>query len=156
MHSAFAANTRKASATERSSQVAQEPAVHPRDAHIHLLCDAMTALHVTGPYRGREPVFRIVRQGDGFFFRVERCDVAHRPEDLLLHAPRRLRQSSIDGRLHIEAMVASVVKYRNASASHDCRSFFAGQPIVREYLLAMLRRNQRTQLSLGIVRPSRM
>src|SRR5579863_5467506 len=48
MHPAFAANAREACSTERRSKIAQKPAVHPRDAHIYLLCDTMTAFQVGG------------------------------------------------------------------------------------------------------------
>src|ERR1017187_1558001 len=156
MHSAFAADTRKSHSSERSSQVTQKPAVHPCDAHIHLLGYAMATLQIAGPYRGRQSVLGVVRQGDGFLFRVERCDVAHRTKDLLLHAPRRLRKSSIDGRLYVETVVTIVAKCRNAPARYDRRSFFSSQSVIREHLLAMLRRDQWSQVSLGIVGPARI
>src|SRR5580658_9989641 len=49
MHSPLTANARKPCAAKRSSQIAQKPTVHPRDAHIHLLRHPMATLQVRGP-----------------------------------------------------------------------------------------------------------
>src|ERR1039458_66575 len=124
MHPTFAANAGKPRATERRSQITQEPAIYPCDANVHLLRYAMTALQVGGPYRSRESVLRVVGHSDGFFFRIKRRNVAHRPKDFFLHAARRFRKSSIDGWLHVEAVVAIVAKLRNSPTSYNRSPFF--------------------------------
>src|SRR5580704_263069 len=144
MHAAFAANAREPRSAKRRSQITQEPAIHPSNAHPHLLRDAMAALQITGPDRRRESVLRVICHGDGFLFRIKRSDVAYWPKDFFLHAPRRFRKASIDGWLHVEPAVAIVTKCRNSSASYNRRSFLPSQSIVGEHLLSMLRRNQRT------------
>ena len=63
-------------------------------------------------------------------------------------------KSSIDGWLHVETVVAIIAKFRNASAGNNRRSFFLGQLVIRENFLAMLRRNQRTEVGFGIGRPA--
>jgi len=84
MHSAFAANPRKSRSSEWRSQIAQEPAVHPCDAHTHLLRYAMATLQIAGPI-SKPPVRTcIVRQGNSFFFRIKRRNVAHRPKNFFL------------------------------------------------------------------------
>src|ERR1017187_3931919 len=139
MHSALAANARKSRSPKRRSQIPQEPAIHPRDAHIHLLCHTVAALQVAGPDRRCESVLRVIGHGNGFLFRIEQRDVANWPEDFFLHAPRRFRKSSIDGWLHVEAVVAIVAKLGNPSASYNRRPFFPRQPVIGEDLLATLR-----------------
>ncbi len=46
MHSAFASDAGQSDAAERRPQIAQEPAIHPRDAHVHLLGHAVPALQI--------------------------------------------------------------------------------------------------------------
>src|ERR1700722_4339741 len=96
MHSTFTSNARKSRSSEWRSQIAQEPAIHPCNAHLHLLCDTMPALQIAGPDRGGEAVFCVVGHGDGFFLRIKRCDVANGPKYFFLDAPRGFWQSSID------------------------------------------------------------
>src|SRR5580658_1974657 len=143
MRPAFAADARKSHSAKRGSQITQEPAIHPGDTHIHLLRHAMPAFQIVGPDRRRQSVLRVIGHGDSFFFRVKRRDVAHGPKDFLLHATRRFRQPGIDGWLYIEAMVATVAKCRNSSSGYNRCPFFYRKPIVAEYLLPMLGRDQR-------------
>src|SRR5208283_6189477 len=130
MHPAFAANAGKSCAAEGRSQIAQEPAVHPRDAHIHLLRNPMAAFQVAGPDRGCESVLRFVGHGHGFLFRIERRNVAYWAKNFFLHAPRRLWKSSIDGGLHVKAVVAIVAKLGNAAASYNRCPIFASLVVV--------------------------
>src|SRR5580700_3915231 len=156
MHPAFAANAGKSRATKGRSQIPQKPAIHPRDAYLHLLRHTMTTLQVAGPDRRRQPVLCVIGQGDGFLFRIKWRNVANRPKDFFLHAPRRFRQSSIDGGFDVEAVVAIVAKPRNSSARYQGRPFFLSQMVVGEHLLSVLCRNQRPQVGLFVVRPARM
>src|SRR5271166_1436818 len=105
MHSAFAADAGKSCPTEWRSQITQEPAIHPCDAHIHLLRHTMTSLQVARPDRRREPIFRVIGHSHGLFFVLKWRDVTNWPKDLLFHAPRRFRKSSIDGWLNVKAVV---------------------------------------------------
>jgi hypothetical protein len=43
MHATLASNPGETYASKRRSQIPQEPAIHPRDANIHLLRDAVAA-----------------------------------------------------------------------------------------------------------------
>ncbi len=54
-----------------------------------------------------QAVLRVVGLGDGFFFGVERRDVAHGTEDFFLHAARGFRQPGENRGLDVEAIVAS-------------------------------------------------
>src|SRR5271156_386251 len=125
MHPALAADARKPNSTERRSQIAQEPAIHPGDTNIHLLRDTMATFQIAGPDRSRESILRIVRHSHGFFFRIKRRNVAHRPKNFFFYAASRLGESSIDRWLYVEAAVATVTERRNAAAGNDRRSFFA-------------------------------
>src|ERR1022692_3847490 len=138
MHSAFAANAGESRSAKRRSQITQEPAIHPRDTHVHSLRNAMASLQVAGPDRCGESILRIIGHRHGFLFQIKRRDVANGPEDFLFHAPRRFRKSSIEGWLHVETVVAIVAKLRNSSATDQRRSFFPGQLVVRKHFLSML------------------
>src|SRR5271166_5558804 len=127
MHAAFAADAGKSGAAKGSSQVAQKPAIHPCDADIHLLCDAMAALKITGPDRGCEAVLRIIGHSNRFLFGIKGRDVANRPKDFFFHTACRFGESSIDGWLHVEAVVAVVVELWSCATCHKRRSFFLRQ-----------------------------
>src|SRR5580698_10978782 len=129
MHPTLAPNAGKPCSAKRCSQVSQEPAIHPRDAHLHLLRHTMPPFQVVGPDRGRETILGIVGHGDGLLLRIKRRDVARRTKDFLLHAARRFRQPSIDGWLHVEALIAIVAKLRNSSARNNRRAFFLSYPV---------------------------
>src|ERR1700691_6727865 len=116
----------------------------------------MAALQIAGPDRSREAGLLIVRHWQGFFFRIKRRDVAHRPKNLFLDAACRLGESSIDRWLHIEAVVATVAEPWNFTTGNDCRPFFACQSEVGEHFLAMLRGNQRPQLGCFVLWPAQM
>src|SRR5271165_7312061 len=137
MHSPFPANAGKTRPTKRRSQIAQKPAVDPRNAHIHLLRHAMTTLQISGPDRRRQPVLRVVGHCYRFFFGIKRRDVAHWTKNFFLHATCRFRQPSIDGGLHIEALVATVAERWNTSSSYDRRPFFACNSEVGKNFFAM-------------------
>src|SRR5215471_14617452 len=53
---ALAADARELRAAEGRAQVAQEPAVHPRDADLHRLAYSVAPREVGGPHRRGEPV----------------------------------------------------------------------------------------------------
>src|SRR5215472_10171259 len=127
MHASLAADPRPSDSSKRSSQVSQEPAVHPSDAHIHLLRHTMPALQVTGPDRCGQAVLGIIRHVHNLFFRIERRDVANRPEDLFFYAPRRFRKPSKNCGLNKETVVESVTKCWQTRADHDLSTFFARQ-----------------------------
>src|SRR5580658_7263136 len=81
MHPAFPPYAGKPRSTKGRSQVSQEPAIHPRNAHLHLLRHTMPPLQVAGPDRGSQTILRIVGHGDGLLLRIKRRDVAHWTED---------------------------------------------------------------------------
>ena len=139
MQAALAAYARESRASERRPQVAQEPAIHPRDPDVHLLRDAVTPLQIRGPNRGRKAVLRVIRHAHCFFFRIERSDMANWPEDFFFHASRRFGQSSLDGGLHIEAAVKGILEMRDAASGNDVRTLVLSQTIIRENLFTMLR-----------------
>src|ERR1700722_11521528 len=153
MHSAFASYAGKSCPAKGRTQITQEPAVHPGDPHIHLLSHTMTSLQIAGPDRCRESVFRVIGHSNGFLFGIKRRDVAHGPKDFFLHAPRRFWKSSIDGWLHVKAVVAVVAKFWHSSSGYDRRSLVLRQPVIGEHLVSMLLRNYRTQVSVFVVRP---
>src|SRR5215472_4332843 len=98
----------------------------------------MPALQVTGPDRCGQAVLGLVRHVHGFLFRIERRNVAYRPEDLFFYAPRGLRKASEDRWLNEETAVESVAEGRNAPAGHDRSPFFARQLVIGENFFPML------------------
>src|SRR5579862_134656 len=154
MYSAFAPEPRQSHSAKWRTQIAQEPAIHPRNAYIHLLRYAMAALEVARPDRSRKAVFRVIGHCHGFLFRIEGRDVTYGPENFFFHTTRRFRESSIDGWLHVETLVAFVAKPRDSPASHDARAFLSCQLKVGKNFFPMLRRNQRPQVATRIRRPS--
>src|SRR5579864_560633 len=146
MHAALTADPRKAHATKGRPQVAQEPAIHPGDADIHLLRDAVAALEIRRPDRGGKSVLGVVRHCNCLVFRIERRDVADRTEDLFFHAPRRLAQASIDCGLDIATVIQVVTEFRNASPGDDGCALFSSQLVVGKNFLSMLLRNEWSHL----------
>src|SRR6202140_2594919 len=138
----FPSDTYQSHPAKWPSQVPQEPTVYPRNAHIHLLRHAVATLHVCRPDRSGQTVLSVVGHVDSFLFRIEGSDMAYRTEDFFFHAACRFRQPSINRRLHVEALVERVAEFRNAASGHERRAFFARQPIVGKYFLAMLRRDE--------------
>ena len=80
MQTALAANPGKTDTTERRPQISQEPAIHPRNSHIHLLSHPVSTLQISRPHGSCQTVLRIIPQADRFFFRIERRDMTNRPE----------------------------------------------------------------------------
>src|SRR5215831_3899420 len=132
---ALAADSRELRSAEGRAQVAQEPAVHPRDADLHRLADAVAAREVGGPHGRREAVGRVVRHGDRLFLLVERRDVRAGPEDLLAHRARGLREPGPQRRLDPGAVVARIAELRHAAAGHDLRAFLLRELVVGQHLL---------------------
>src|SRR5690349_346565 len=60
-------------------------AVDPDRAGADPGCGAVSGREVAGPDAGREPVWRIVGEGEGFLDIVERRDGDYWPEDLFAH-----------------------------------------------------------------------
>src|SRR4051794_10016524 len=123
MHTAFATDARESHAAEWCAQIAQEPAIDPRDACTHLLRYAVAALQLRRPDRGGESVVCVVGHGDGFVFGIEWRDVTNGSEDLFFHATRGFRQSGEDSWLDVSARVARVAELWNTAASHNGRTF---------------------------------
>src|SRR5579872_3322004 len=98
----------------------------------------MTTLQVRRPDRSSQPILRVVRHPYRFFFLIKWSDMTNRTEDFFLHTPRRLRQSSIDGRLHIEAVVKRTLKVWDAAPRDRRRALFPRQAVIGKNLLAVL------------------
>ncbi|KAG1249601.1 hypothetical protein G6F68_013234 [Rhizopus microsporus] len=118
MHAALAADARLLGAAERRAQVAQEPRIDPADAHVQRRAQAMGRADVAGPYGRGQAVRRSVGQGNGFLFRIERRDVAARPENFLLDDGGRFRQACPHGGLDPGARGQPVRHVRHAAARH--------------------------------------
>src|SRR5271165_670384 len=131
MHSAFAADAGEPHSAEWRSQVAQEPAIDPGDAHIHLPCHSMSPLQIGRPDRCRQTILGVIRHRNRFLFRIERSNVAHRTEDLVLDAGGGLRQSRQNRRSDIKPVVARIAKNRNAAPGDNGGAKLSGQPEVR-------------------------
>src|SRR5579872_132569 len=68
--------------------------------------------------------------------------MAHRSENFFLHAARGLFQISIDRRLHVKAVVQSIVERGHSSSGHDRCAFLAREMIVGKNFFTMLDRDQ--------------
>src|ERR1700738_3291468 len=130
MNSALPANTGEPNPTEWSSQIAEKPAIHPRDSNIHLLRYAMPALQIRRPDGRCQPVFRVVRHCHRFIVNVERSNVTDWSEDFFFYTARRFGQSSIDRRLDVKTFVQLVAEFGDTPARYDHSSFFARQFVV--------------------------
>src|SRR5262245_2261264 len=149
---AFAADAGELRAAERRAQVAQEPAVHPGDADLHRLPDAVAAREVGGPHGRGEAVGRVVRHVYGLLLLVEGRDVGAGPEDLLAHRARALGQPGPQRRLDPGAVVARVAELRHAAPGDHLRAFLLRELVVGEHLLAMLLRDQRPHAGCLVLR----
>ncbi|KAG1438739.1 hypothetical protein G6F57_019719 [Rhizopus arrhizus] len=156
MHAALAADARLLGAAERRAQVAQEPRIDPADAHVQRRAQAMGRADVAGPYGRGQAVRRSVGQGNGFLFRIERRDVAARPENFLLDDGGRFRQACPHGGLDPGARGQPVRHVRHAAARHHRRALFAGAGVVAQHLVAMALRNQGAQVHAGVLGPSQL
>src|ERR1700691_1764385 len=123
MQAAFSSNPRQARASERRAQIAQKPAVDPGDADAQLFRDAVPAFQIRGPHGSGQAIFRVVCHRDSFFFSIERRDVAHRPENFLLHAASGFGQAGENGWLNIETAISSVAKFGRPTTRYDRSSF---------------------------------
>eukprot|EP01136_Pigoraptor_vietnamica_P037660 Opistho-1_new@105931 len=156
MHAAFAADARRLGAAEGGAQVAQEPAVDPADADLHLLGHAVGAAQVLGPHGGRQAVVGGVGQRDGFFLGVEGRDVAAGAEDFLADHRGRLGQAGPDGGLHPVALGQCAGHRGHAAAGDDGGAFLHGLRVVRQHLLLVLARDQRADAHAGFFRRARL
>src|SRR5215472_10853062 len=146
MRAALAADSRELHAAERRAQITQEPVVDPGDSHFHGTRHAMSALQVGSPDRGREAVASVVRQLHRLLFGVERRDVTHRAEDLLLDAAGILGEAANDGRLDECAGITLVAEYGYTSAADNLPVLGTCQAVVRQHLLAVRTGYQRPQV----------
>ena len=78
MHPALATSTRLPRTTKRRTQVAQQPAVDPGNAHIDICRHKVRAAQVIGPHRCGQAIAVGIHQRQQFLFAVERSDVAAR------------------------------------------------------------------------------
>src|SRR6516165_1455992 len=102
----------------------------------------MGALQVGGPHRCREPVAGVVGETYRLLLGVERGDVTHRAEDLLLHAASFLGESTDDGRLDEGAGIALVAEVWHSAPADDLAVLAACQTVVGQHLVAMVARDE--------------
>src|SRR5690606_2204619 len=144
---AFAAQAGLPAAAERRTQVAQHPAVDPHDAHAQCGGEAMGALEVAGPQRGREPVLHRIGQLQRLVFVFEGLQGGDRAEDLLPVAGRVRPEACDHGRLDEPARPGEcMAAAQHAAAFRACRRDRRGD------LVEVRLRDQRAQLGVRVDR----
>src|SRR5665213_76726 len=84
LESAFSSNARTFYTTERSSQIAEKPAVDPHNSALQFSRHTMRAREVLRPHRCSKSVLRAVCHHEYFLFGVEWRNRYHWTKNLLL------------------------------------------------------------------------